>query len=210
MLIIGLTGGIGSGKTTAANMFAALGVPVLDADVIGRELLQTQPELTQRIRDSLGAHFVDEHNELRRGMLRDYVFADPLARKQLEGIMHPAIYGEMQQRLAAIHAPYCILCIPLLLESGKRDLCQRILVIDTPENVQRQRVKQRDRLPDTQINTIMAAQATRSARLAFADDIITNDRDVRHLEQRIKQLHDLYFSLAQHNKAGVREMKQAE
>lgn len=210
MLIIGLTGGIGSGKTTAANMFAALGVPVLDADVIGRELLQTQPELTQRIRDTLGARFVNEHNELRRGMLRDYVFADPLARNQLEGIMHPAIYGEMQQRLAAIHAPYCVLCIPLLLETGKRDVCQRILVIDTPEHVQRQRVKQRDQLPDTQINTIMAAQATRSARLAAADDIIANDRDLRHLEQRIKQLHDLYFSLAQHSKTGARDGKQAE
>lgn len=202
MLIIGLTGGIGSGKTTVANLFAALGVPVLDADLIGRDLLQLQPELTRRIGESLGTRFIGPDNTLRRGLLREHVFTDPQARRQLESIMHPAIQTEMQRRIAALHASYCILCIPLLLESGQNSMVQRILVVDIPESLQRQRVKQRDQLPDDQISAIIASQATRSARLAAADDIITNDRDLRHLEQRIKQLHDSYLSLARHNPTG--------
>lgn len=201
MLIIGLTGGIGSGKTTVANMFAALGVPVIDADVIGRELLQSQPELVQRIGETLGTRFIDQAHELRRGLLREHVFTNPEARRQLEDIMHPAIQDEMRRRVAALHACYCIVCIPLLLESGQTSMAQRILVVDTPESLQRQRVKQRDQLPDDQISAIIASQATRSARLAAADDIITNDRDLRHLEQRIKQLHDSYLSLARHSPA---------
>jgi dephospho-CoA kinase len=179
-------------------MFAALGVPILDADLIGRELLQLQPELTQRIGETLGPQFIDQDHVLRRGMLRDHVFTDTQARRQLENIMHPAIQTEMQRRLAALHTTYCIVCVPLLLESGQRGMVQRILVVDTPEPLQRQRVKQRDQLPDDQISAIMASQATRSARLVAADDIITNDRDLRHLEQRIKQLHDSYLSLARH------------
>lgn len=202
MLKIGLTGGIGSGKTTVAYYFAALGVPVIDADEIARELVTPGQPALQAIVNAFGPAVLDSAGHLDRARLRAMVFGAAAndntgSRQLLEAILHPLIRAEMQRRAQGLTVPYGLLSIPLLVEGEQNDLVDRILVVDAPEALQYQRVRERDRLSlDTEIMAILRAQASRQQRLAVADDVIINDADLDKLYQQIVVLHHFYQELA--------------
>ncbi len=193
MLRIGLTGGIGSGKSTVAELFAARGVPVIDADVIAREIVAPgQPALAEIVA-AFGADMLRENGELDRARLRERVFGDSAQRKRLEALLHPRIRQEMQERVAMQTAPYVLLVIPLLFESGQRDLVDRVLLVDVPVALQRARVAARDTASAAQLDALLAAQTTREQRLAGADDVIDNSGDLARLEQQVETLHQRYL-----------------
>ena len=193
---IGLTGGIGSGKTEASRRFAALGVPVIDTDIIARELVAAGQPALEEIKATFGAAVLDRYGNLDRGAVRRIVFADPAKRAALEDILHPRIRGRAIALSRQCDAPYCIIVIPLLVESGHDYPLDRILVIDAPVELQRQRIAHRDGISQQQIDAILAAQAGRSTRLQAADDVVVNDGDLDALHQRIDELHQLYLRLA--------------
>jgi dephospho-CoA kinase len=196
MLRIGLTGGIGSGKSTVAALFAARGVPVIDTDVIAHELVEPgQPALAE-IAARFGADLLDGAGRLDRARLRERVFADAGQRKALEAILHPHIGAEMERRLAQSKAPYVLLVIPLLFEAGWQERVDRVLVVDVPVELQRARAATRDRLDAERIDAILAAQASREQRRAGADDLIDNSGDPAALEQQVERLHRSYLALA--------------
>ncbi len=195
MLKIGLTGGIGSGKTTAANLFHELGIPVIDADNIAHTLVSKgQPALREIVRN-FGAAILDEDGSLDRDKLRDIIFSSPSQKKLLESILHPLVYKEMQRQMDSMDRPYVILSIPLLLETGMQHLVDRILVIDCPVEIQFERVKQRNGLTDDRIASIIGAQIPRTKRISAADDIVNNSGSTSKLAEQIKKLHNLYISL---------------
>ncbi|MDX1252586.1 MAG: dephospho-CoA kinase [Gammaproteobacteria bacterium] len=199
MIRIGLTGGIGSGKSTVADCFAELGVAVIDADQIARELVEPGRPALDAIVDAFGRDILDGSGQLDRARLRALVFDNTTRRQQLETILHPLIRTEMRKRADALEAsgaPYAILCIPLLLETGQTDLADRILVVDAPEELRYQRVRARNGLPDSQIAAIIAAQVSREQRLAAADDIIVNDGDLPKLQRQVIAMHQRYLTLA--------------
>lgn len=196
MLIIGLTGGIGSGKSTVSKLFAALGVPVIDADVVAREVVAPgEPALTE-IAQAFGAAILQPDGTLDRGKLREIVFADPEQRRRLEAILHPRIRARMREQAMGVHTPYCIMAIPLLLETAQNTLVHRVLVIDLPEALQLQRTCARDHITPAQAQAIMATQVSRAERLRRADDILRNDADRAHLEDQVRRLHEKYLRLA--------------
>lgn len=196
MLIVGLTGGIGAGKSTVADLFRTRGVPVLDADAIARELVDKDKPALARLVAAFGREILDDNGALKRAKLRALVFSDAARRKQLEALLHPLIREEMQARLKQLKAPYCIVCIPLLVETGQTASVQRVLVIDAPDELRRRRVVARDGLSETEFNAILAAQAGREERLAAADDVIVNDGGHDALKQRVDELHRHYSQLA--------------
>lgn len=196
MLIVGLTGGIGAGKSTVADLFRTRGVPVLDADAIARELVDKDKPALARLVAAFGREILDDNGALKRAKLRALVFSDAARRKQLEALLHPLIREEMQARLKQLKAPYCIVCIPLLVETGQTADVQRVLVIDAPDELRRRRVVARDGLSETEFNAILAAQAGREERLAAADDVIVNDGGHDALKQRVDELHRHYSQLA--------------
>ncbi len=196
MFVVGLTGGIGAGKSTVAELFRAQGVPVLDADVIARELVQKGKPALTRLVALFGREILDEDGALNRARLRALVFGDAAWRKQLEALLHPLIHEEMQVRLAQLKTPYCIVCIPLLVETGWTASVQRVLVVDAPDELRRQRVVSRDGLSAAEFSAILAAQASRDERLAAADDVIVNDGGRDMLKQRVGELHRHYSQLA--------------
>ena len=195
MLVITLTGGIGSGKSTVARIFAELGAPVIDADLVAREVVEPGSPMLAEIASAFGPEVLDGAGNLRRDTLREMVFGDPAARRRLEAIMHPRIREIMEQRLSGLHAPYAILVIPLLLETGQTDLGDRTLVVDLPESLQIERVRQRDHLEEARIRTILAAQCDRSTRLSAADDVIDNRGDPAGLRDQVEKLHQRYLAL---------------
>lgn len=196
-LRIGLTGGIGSGKTTVSQLFAELGVPIIDADLIARELVEPcRPALTEIVAQ-FGEELLDSQGNLDRGKLRQRVFSDEAQRKTLEAILHPRIRAELNQRAEKTHAPYCILSIPLLLESGLESLVDRILVVDVSESTQVSRASDRDHVTASQIEDIMQKQVSRASRLAAADDILDNEKqDISGLRTQVIRLHQKYLALA--------------
>lgn len=196
MLIIGLTGGIGSGKSAAARLFADLGIAVIDADQVARDIVRPGMPALSRIAQEFGPDAVGRDRQLDRKYLRDLVFEDATARRRLEAIMHPLIRTEMFRRAREVTTPYCIFEIPLLIETRQTDVVDRVLVIDCPEELQIARIRARDQLPDEQIRAIMAAQATRHQRLHHADDVIVNDGSQAALEQQVQALHQKYLALA--------------
>ncbi|MEW6353864.1 MAG: dephospho-CoA kinase [Pseudomonadota bacterium] len=200
MLVIGLTGGIGSGKSTVAQCFARLGAPVIDADVIARELVEPGKPALARIVETFGAGVLNQDGSLNRARLRSIVFSDVARRRQLEAILHPLIQKEMEARVVQLSAPYCVLCIPLLLETGQARRVQRILVVDAPHYLQYRRVMARDGLSAAEVAAVLRAQMRFRERLARADDIIVNDRDVAHVQRQVERLHRLYGELAAVNK----------
>lgn len=199
MLIIGLTGGIGSGKTAASDWFAAQGITVVDADVVAREVVAVgQPALIE-IQQTFGDWALLSDGTLNRAALRQHVFDHPEDRKKLEQITHSRIYASMSTQLQAATSPYVILVSPLLLESGKAglaSLCQRILVIDVSEAVQRERAGTRDGQTPESIDRIIAVQIARQDRLAMADDIVVNDGELDHLYAQLQVKHDQYLNLS--------------
>jgi dephospho-CoA kinase len=196
MLRIGLTGGIGSGKSTVAALFAACGVPVIDTDEIAHHLVQPGGEALAEVVRAFGASMLAASGELDRAALRARVFADPAERRRLEAILHPRIRAEVAARVAALDANYCVIVVPLLLEAAFNDMVDRVLVVDTTEESQVARARARSGLAGEEVRRIMAAQASRAERLAAAHDVIRNDRDLAHLEREVARLHRLYLSLS--------------
>lgn len=195
-LRIGLTGGIASGKSTVAQRFLELGVPVIDADEAARTVVQPgQPGLAQVI-ERFGAGVLAADGQLDRRTLRNLIFADPALRGSLESILHPLIRTEMERLAAAADGPYLVLDIPLLVEGAGRNHVDRILVVDVDEGVQLQRVMARDSATENQARAILAAQASRATRLRAADDILDNSGSVAGLQQSIERLHQRYLQLA--------------
>lgn len=195
MFKIGLTGGIASGKTTIEQLFQKLGVPVLDADLIARDLVEPNKPAFASIIGHFGSSFIKD-GCLDRAMLRKLIFNDPLERKWLESILHPLIYSELQERSNNLESDYCIMVIPLLLENGRSDFVNRILLVDCPEYMQHQRLASRDGLNDEEISKILAAQMKRQDRLKAADDILENINDIEQLFCQVKELHKTYSSMA--------------
>ncbi len=175
-------------------VFAGLGVPVIDADQIARELVTpSQPGLNLIVK-TFGRDVLDSHGELRRAALRKIIFNDAARRKQLEAILHPRILQEMQQRAQSVRAPYCICCVPLLLEAGKVSLFDRVVVVDTPIEFQLERVMQRDHLTAEEAKAIIRTQVSREQRLEAADDVLTNDANLAHIQRQVHALHMRYLA----------------
>lgn len=195
-LKVGLTGGVGSGKTTVSDMFAALGVPVIDADEISRAATRRDGPAFAAVAELFGAGMIGSDGELRRDAIRAAVFADQALRRRLEAIVHPAVRDEILRRVAVLDEPYCIVSIPLLVETGGTIPVDRVLVVDCPEERQIQRVMQRDSVPRAGVEAMLCSQAARGERLARADDVIDNDGDFDVLRTRVRELHDRYRSLA--------------
>lgn len=196
MLVIGLTGGIGCGKSTVSDMFHRdFNTPIIDADAIARDLSQT-PKITDLIYKELGANYFDDNRELQRDKLRLAIFSDPNIRYKLEKILHPVVYEKIGQKLNSIDAEYCIVVIPLLLETKRTELVDRILVVDCKIETQIQRVTQRDQCSRTHVNAIISTQIGRSERLKLADDVIGNCGDIESLNRKITLLHAKYHAMA--------------
>jgi dephospho-CoA kinase len=194
---VGLTGGIGSGKSAVADRFARLGVHVVDTDEIAHELTRPAGEAIARIRAAFGAEAIAADGSLDRARMRRLVFSDAQARKRLEAILHPLIRVESARRVERAQSPYAILVIPLMVESGMdRSRTARVLVVDCPETLQVERVMRRSGLPDAEVRAILASQATRAQRLASADDVIDNSGPPEALDQQVSRLHEKYLTLA--------------
>ncbi|MCW8907450.1 MAG: dephospho-CoA kinase [Sedimenticola sp.] len=196
MLVIGLTGGIGSGKSAVTDHFARLGVPVIDADVVSRQVVEPGQPALQEIVEQFGAELLQEDGTLDRRRLRQHIFADPEAKTRLEKILHPKIRAAMRQQLEETRAPYAILSIPLLFETGQDKTVDRILVVDCPPEVQLRRVMMRDGSSEDEARSIIDSQSGRSQRLTAADDIIRNDGTLVELEAKVEQLHQKYLKLS--------------
>jgi dephospho-CoA kinase len=197
MFAVGLTGGIGSGKSTVAECFVALGVPVIDTDVIARQLTEPGSEALDAIRTAFGETVMQPDGTLDRAALRRRVFADAAARHQLEALLHPRIRQRVEQALAALAAPYALLVIPLLVETGGyQDVLNRVLVVDCPEDLQIARVMARSGLAQDEVKAILAAQATRAERLAAADDVIVNTASPEALRSEVTTLHRRYLAFS--------------
>lgn len=196
MLRVALTGGIGSGKSTVAALFAALGVEVIDADAVSHALTAPGEPVVAEIARVFGGGLVDAAGALDRAALRRIVFADSRQRQRLEGLLHPRIRERMLAELATAAGPYALLVIPLLLETGQTDLADRILVVDLPEPEQLRRVRLRSGLSDAEIQRILAAQVPRAVRLARADDVIDNAGPPEALGPQVEALHRRYLSLS--------------
>ena len=195
--VVGLTGGIGSGKSAVGDLFAAQGIAVIDTDAIAHELTAPGGAAMPAIRAEFGDAVAAADGALDRAAMRAIVFADPSARKRLEGILHPMIRIESERRLAAAASPYVIYMVPLLVESGDyRKRVNRVAVVDCREETQIARVMQRNGLARPDIERILAAQASRAERLAAADDVIDNDGALAELAPRIDQLHQSYLASA--------------
>jgi dephospho-CoA kinase len=193
--IVGLTGGIGSGKTAVSDYFSSLGITVVDADVCARIVVEPGKPALQSIAEHFGHDILASDGSLDRARLRQIVFADEPARKWLEALLHPLIFEEMWAQLQSATSPYAILVSPLLIEAGQNALCQRVLVVDVPEDIQLARATARDANSAEQIKAIMATQATRESRQQQADDLIINDADLASLHNKIDALHQQYLQI---------------
>jgi dephospho-CoA kinase len=192
--VVALTGGIGSGKSAAAEAFARLGASVVDTDAIAHELTQAGGAAVPEVARVFGNEVIGESGAMDRKKVRERVFADPLARQALERLLHPLIREESQRRIAAAKGPYVIHVVPLLVESGEyRSRVDRVLVIDCPEELQIERVRARSGLTHAEVRAIIAAQATRAERLAAADDVIENGGTVDALRKQVAAFHRKYL-----------------
>jgi dephospho-CoA kinase len=193
---IGLTGGIASGKSTAAKFFGALGVPILDSDQIARDVVEPGQPPLERLVARFGPSILTADGHLDRPALRDIVFSDPMARADLEALTHPAIGAAMEARSAAAGGPYQVLVIPLLVEKNLSSHVDRVLVVDCDEELQVRRLRDRDGSTPEQAQAILGAQAPRAARLRAADDVITNQADMSAVQDQVAALHARYLELA--------------
>jgi len=196
MFVVGITGGIGSGKSAVSDRFKRYGIKIVDADIASREVVKPgQPALAE-IREHFGADILQTDGALDRAKLRARVFADPDERKWLERLLHPKINAYLQQELQNAESPYAILVSPLMKETGQARYTNRILVVDVPEEVQLRRTMARDTNDEKQVRAIMAAQISRAERLQMADDVIVNDAGFEALDAAVARLHEQYVELA--------------
>lgn len=199
MLTIGLTGGIGSGKSTVANLFNALGVPVYDTDIIARKLVEPGQPALEEIIATFGKDIIDAKGHLDRQKLKQRIFASDEAKDKLEKILHPRIRESLLAKINNCTAPYCIAVIPLLVEKHWQTVVDRVLLVDVSEETQIQRTQQRDELTESTVKRIVGSQATRAQRLAVADDVINNDITPDKLQAEIQRLHEKYTKLSRHH-----------
>lgn len=196
MLKIGLTGGIGCGKSTATTLFVELGVPVVDADIIARQLTDNGSPVLASLRATFGASIFMPDHSLNRNNLREMVFASPDKKQQLEAILHPLIYQQIEEFLAVQTTPYAIASIPLLMETQREGLFDRVLVVDCPRDMQISRAQLRSGYSRLQILAIINSQVTRQHRLTHASDVLDNAKSPQHLAQGVKKLHNRYLLLS--------------
>ena len=198
-LRIGMTGGIGSGKSTISQYFRELGVTVIDTDEVTRELTAKGQPALEEIRQVFGDKAIDEQGKLSREFLRNRIFTDDKQRRQLEAILHPRVYDYLLKNSDKQQEPYIIWVIPLLLETDASNRVDRVLVIDCPEHIQKQRAMARDKQTEAEIGRIMSRQVSRQARLQQADDVILNDCNQADLKAQVADLHRRYLALATGN-----------
>jgi dephospho-CoA kinase len=198
LLRIGLTGGIASGKSTVTQRFAELGVPVIDADIASRKVVEPGTTGLAQVVARFGPQIIDTAGGLDRRSLRALIFNDPASRKALDAILHPLIRTEMEREAAGAKGPYVVMAIPLLIEGGNaHQRVDRVLVVDVDETLQMQRVQQRDGASPEQARAILASQSSRAARLAAADDVLANTGTVAELRQAVDKIHEQYLQLSQ-------------
>jgi len=202
MLRIALTGGIGSGKSAVTDHLRALGATVLDADEFSHQVTAKGGEALERIGEAFGSGVLNPDGSLDRAALRQLIFADATARAQLEAILHPDIRQRMRETAAQTDAPYCVFSIPLLIETGRTKEFDRVLVVEAPASMRRERTAQRSNLDRKQIDAIIAAQASDKSRRQAADDLIVNDGSLDALGAKVKELHQQYLELASQAVAG--------
>ena len=196
MYILGITGGIGSGKTAVSDRFQALGIDVVDADQLSRVVVEKGRPALNRIAEHFGASILTENGELNRAELRSKIFKDPIEKRWLENLLHPLIGEELMAQLAAAQSKYVILASPLLTESGQDALCDSVLVVDVPEALQLERTMKRDNNDAEQVKRIIQSQADRQTRLSKATHIIENTKSLDHLDKEVVKLHDIFIKNA--------------
>jgi dephospho-CoA kinase len=196
VLKIGLTGGIGCGKSTVTRVFMQLNVPVIDADEIAHQVVAIGQPALKLIEQQFGAASLCGDGSLNKDFIRELVFSDPTQKQKLEAIIHPLVYQRIDQQLTELNAPYCLISIPLLFETNKADFFDRVLVIDCPVELQINRVVERDKLTVERVQSIIASQVSREYRIKQADDIIDNTKTNTELAQQVEKLHNLYLSLS--------------
>ena len=195
-LRVALTGGIGSGKSTVALKFQELGAPVIDSDIIAREVVNPNKPCLKKIINVFGDKLLTKKGSLDRKKLRDIIFNDDRAKDKLEEILHPAIYAEIDKQIINVNYPYCLIVIPLLIETNAVNRFDRILVIDTTETIQIERAKNRDNSSAENIKKIIESQISRQQRLEYADDILNNSHKIEELNDSIIKLHEKYIDLS--------------
>lgn len=196
MLRIGLTGGIGSGKSTASQLFEAKGIPVIDADLVAREVVKPGQPAFEEVRNTFGEEAIGSDGQLNRTYLRARVFGAPRELQRLEELLHPRIREAIRGRVKELTTPYCIIAIPLLVEKKWQGEVDRVLVIDAPVEAQIARTAARDGMSREEVQRILAAQVSREERLAAADDVLRNDGDLNALREQVTLLHQRYLRLA--------------
>ena len=195
-LRVAITGGIGSGKSTVSSLFHAFGVPIIDSDVISRTIVKSGKPCLNAIINEFGEGLLDITGELDRHKLRTTIFNDSEAKRKLEDILHPAIYREIERQVSNIDYPYCLVAIPLLIETQATDKFDRILLVDVPEDIQLTRASERDKTSRKFISEIIKNQASREQRLNHADDIIDNSAKIEELNDVVEKLHNQYLKLS--------------
>lgn len=193
-MIIGLTGGIGSGKTAVSDSFEALGIDIVDADLASRVVVQKGKPCLAQIQEHFGDDILNEDEELDRGKLREIIFQSDQEKEWLESLLHPAIANQIKDELEASNSPYTILVSPLLLETNQKDYCSQVLVIDVPIEIQIERTLKRDGVSKEQVQSIISAQISRSERLNLADEVIVNDGSLEDLQMAVKNIHQKFLS----------------
>jgi len=196
MLKVGLTGGIGCGKSTVSNLFYELGIPIIDADEISHQLVRPNQPALEHIKNTFGAEIILENGELNRVILKAKIFSNCTEKQRLEAILHPLVFQEISNKLALLSTHYCILSIPLLFETHAESMVDRILVVDCDTKTQIERVQQRDNLSIEQIQTIMASQVSAEFRRANTHDVLNNTKNNAALAEHVKKLHNFYLSLS--------------
>ena len=195
--VVGLTGGIGSGKSAAADEFTRLGATVVDTDIIARDVTSAGGAAIPALRGLFGSEYFDASGAMDRAKVRERVFRDATAKKNLEAVLHPMIRAESERQIAAATGPYVIYVVPLLVESGNyRGRVQRVAVVDCPEEVQVERVRRRSQLPEDEVRRIIATQVPRAQRRAAADDLIDNGGTLAALHKQVHELHQSYLEFA--------------
>lgn len=194
--IVALTGGIGSGKTTIANEFAKFGVPIVDADVIARQVVEPNTPAIDAIRSHFGKEIISLDGKLNRGLLREIIFSDPNEKRWLNALLHPLIQEETHKQLHQNNYPYVLWVVPLLIENNISHLADRVLVVDVTPEEQIQRTIKRDNISLEQVKNILNAQVSREKRLSYADDIITNHTKDTSVQDKVANLHNKYLTLA--------------
>lgn len=196
MLAVGITGGIGSGKSAAADRFSELGVPIIDADVIARQIVEPGRPACRKVIDAFGDEVASDDGGLNRAKLRKIIFSEPEKKTLLENILHPEIHAEILRQIAELSTPYTIVVIPLLAESKRQYPLDRILVIDAPAELQVSRVSARDDQSESEVKRVIQLQSSRPDRLAIADDVIENTGSLQSLRNSVDALHEKYLAIA--------------